>query len=66
VLMALVDEELAVRKNHARNGEWIDTTMRKVKIILSMDEDAYWQTYLKYINIDLKFAEEQRLNFVET
>ncbi|GKC02491.1 hypothetical protein Tco_0994101 [Tanacetum coccineum] len=30
VLMSLVDDELAVRKNHARNGEWINITMRKV------------------------------------
>ncbi|GJW91853.1 hypothetical protein Tco_0169406 [Tanacetum coccineum] len=29
VLMALADDELAVRKNHARNGEWIDITVRK-------------------------------------
>ncbi|GJZ11342.1 hypothetical protein Tco_0546101 [Tanacetum coccineum] len=58
VLMALVDDELSVEKNHARNGEWIDITMRKVNILLSMDEDAYWQTYLKYININLKFVEE--------
>ncbi|GJT65632.1 hypothetical protein Tco_1017112 [Tanacetum coccineum] len=29
VLMALADDELAVRKNLARNGEWIDITVRK-------------------------------------
>ncbi|GKD42544.1 retrovirus-related pol polyprotein from transposon TNT 1-94 [Tanacetum coccineum] len=29
VLMALADDELSVGKNHARNGEWIDITMRK-------------------------------------
>ncbi|GJY77328.1 hypothetical protein Tco_0482444 [Tanacetum coccineum] len=40
VLMALADDELFVGKNHARNGEWIDITMRNVNIILSMDEDA--------------------------
>ncbi|GJR33180.1 hypothetical protein Tco_1109412 [Tanacetum coccineum] len=57
VLMSLVDDELAVRKNHARNGEWINITMRKVNILLSMDEDVDWQNYLKYINIDLKFVE---------
>ncbi|GJX15146.1 hypothetical protein Tco_0206904 [Tanacetum coccineum] len=64
VLMALADDELTVGKNHARNGEWIDITMRKVNILLSMDEDSDWQTYLKYINIDLKFDEEQRLNLL--
>ncbi|GJR09550.1 hypothetical protein Tco_0792202 [Tanacetum coccineum] len=40
VLMALADDELTVGKNHARNGEWIDITMRKVNILLFMDEDA--------------------------
>nr|GFA61643.1 hypothetical protein [Tanacetum cinerariifolium]GFB00441.1 hypothetical protein [Tanacetum cinerariifolium] len=29
VLMALANDELTVGKNHARNGEWIDITMRK-------------------------------------
>ncbi|GKF86253.1 hypothetical protein Tco_0254080 [Tanacetum coccineum] len=64
VPMALADDDLTVRKNHARNGEWIDITTRKVNILLSMDEDADWQNYLKYINIDLKFVEEQRLNLL--
>ncbi|GJU60980.1 hypothetical protein Tco_1238746 [Tanacetum coccineum] len=58
VLMALADDELAVGNNHARNGEWIDITMRKENILLSMDEDSDWQTYLKYINMDIKFVEE--------
>ncbi|GJV27851.1 retrovirus-related pol polyprotein from transposon TNT 1-94 [Tanacetum coccineum] len=64
VLMALADDELAVGKNHASNGEWIDITIRKVNILLFMDEDADWQTYLKYINIDLKFVEEKLLNLL--
>ncbi|GJS58531.1 hypothetical protein Tco_0653315 [Tanacetum coccineum] len=29
-----------------------------------MDENGDWQNYLKYINIDLKFVEEQRLNLL--
>ncbi|GJZ87533.1 retrovirus-related pol polyprotein from transposon TNT 1-94 [Tanacetum coccineum] len=64
VLMALADDELSVGKNHARNGECIDITMRKVNIILFMNEDADWQNYLKYINVDLKFVEEQILNLL--
>ncbi|GJQ96901.1 retrovirus-related pol polyprotein from transposon TNT 1-94 [Tanacetum coccineum] len=64
VLMALADDELTVGKNHARNDEWIDITMRKINILLSMDEDADWQNYIKYINIDLKFVKEQRLNLL--
>ncbi|GJU50180.1 hypothetical protein Tco_1219735 [Tanacetum coccineum] len=62
VPMALADDELSVGKNHARNGECIDITMRKVNIIISMNEDADWQNYLKYINVDLKFVEEQIVN----
>ncbi|GKD33139.1 hypothetical protein Tco_1248648, partial [Tanacetum coccineum] len=31
VLMALADDELTVGKNYARNGKWIDITMRKVE-----------------------------------
>ncbi|GJZ16186.1 hypothetical protein Tco_0551863 [Tanacetum coccineum] len=40
-------------KNHARNGEGIDITIRKVNILLFMDEDSDWQNYLKHINVDL-------------
>nr|GEV34703.1 retrovirus-related Pol polyprotein from transposon TNT 1-94 [Tanacetum cinerariifolium] len=54
LLMALVDDEHTVGKNHARNGKWIDITMRNVNTLLSMDEDSDWQNYLKFINIDLK------------
>ncbi|GKD19466.1 hypothetical protein Tco_1208624 [Tanacetum coccineum] len=59
VLMALADVELTVGKSHARNDEWVDITMRKVNTLLFMDEDADWQNYLKYINIDPKFVKEQ-------
>ncbi|GKE14136.1 hypothetical protein Tco_1421713, partial [Tanacetum coccineum] len=62
VLIILADDELTVGKSHARNGEWVNITIRKVNTLLSMDEDSDWQNYLKYINIDLKFVEEQRLN----
>ncbi|GJY03460.1 hypothetical protein Tco_0369400 [Tanacetum coccineum] len=64
VLMALADDELSVGKNHARNGEWIDITMKKVNILLSVDENLDWQTYRKYINIDIKYVEDQRLNLL--
>ncbi|GKA89553.1 retrovirus-related pol polyprotein from transposon TNT 1-94 [Tanacetum coccineum] len=36
----------------------------EINILLSMDEDVDRQTYLIYINIDLKFVEEQRLNLL--
>nr|GEV26361.1 copia protein [Tanacetum cinerariifolium] len=31
VLMALADDELMVEKNHARNGKWIEITIRKAE-----------------------------------
>ncbi|GJY90702.1 hypothetical protein Tco_0505898 [Tanacetum coccineum] len=64
VVMALADDKITVGKNLARNGEWIDITIKKVNILLFMDEDADWKNYLKYINIDLKFVEEHRLNLL--
>ena len=57
------DNKLAVGKSHARNGEWVNITMRKVNILLSMDDDSDWKSYLDYINVDFKYVEEQRLNF---
>ncbi|GKE11767.1 hypothetical protein Tco_1415318 [Tanacetum coccineum] len=62
VLMALADDELTIGNSHARNGEWVEITIRKVNTLLSMDEEADWQNYRKCINIDLKFIEERRLN----
>ncbi|MGM2984712.1 hypothetical protein, partial [Bacillus cereus group sp. BC60] len=55
-LMAISEvNKLVVGKNHARNGEWVNITMGKVHIVLSMDDDSDWQNYLNYINVDLKF-----------
>ncbi|GKA78243.1 retrovirus-related pol polyprotein from transposon TNT 1-94 [Tanacetum coccineum] len=66
VLMALADDELVVGKNYARNGEWIDITMRKVNILLSMDEDADWQNYLKRILVPESQAVNESLKPTET
>nr|GEU56172.1 retrovirus-related Pol polyprotein from transposon TNT 1-94 [Tanacetum cinerariifolium] len=63
VLMALADDELTVRKNHARNGKWVDITMRKVNTLLSMDEDADWQNYLKDELLILKQAKLDAVTF---
>ncbi|GJV09203.1 retrovirus-related pol polyprotein from transposon TNT 1-94 [Tanacetum coccineum] len=63
VLMALADDELIVGKNHAHNGEWIDITIRKLNILISMDEDADWQNYLKDELLILKQAKLDAVNF---
>nr|GFA18918.1 hypothetical protein [Tanacetum cinerariifolium] len=49
VLMALADDELTVGKSHARNGGWVDITIRKVNTLFSMDEDADWKNNLKIL-----------------
>ncbi|GJY01835.1 retrovirus-related pol polyprotein from transposon TNT 1-94 [Tanacetum coccineum] len=63
VLMALADDELTVGKSHARNGEWVDITIRKVNTLLSMDEDADWQNYLKDELLILKQAKLDAVTF---
>ncbi|GKC97723.1 hypothetical protein Tco_1167998, partial [Tanacetum coccineum] len=61
VPMDLDDDELTVGKNHARNGEWVDIAIRKVNTLLSMDEDAEWQNYLKD---ELLILEQAKLDAV--
>ncbi|GKC08837.1 hypothetical protein Tco_1000447 [Tanacetum coccineum] len=56
VLLALADDELIVGKNHARNGEWIDITMRKLNHALQkqLKEEKKinekWLTSLKKVS----------------
>ncbi|GJZ23596.1 retrovirus-related pol polyprotein from transposon TNT 1-94 [Tanacetum coccineum] len=37
-LMALADDELTVGKSHARNGEWVDITIRKDSLLHDMQK----------------------------
>ncbi|GJX35671.1 retrovirus-related pol polyprotein from transposon TNT 1-94 [Tanacetum coccineum] len=55
--------KLTVGKSHARNGEWVDITIRKVNTLLSMDEDADWQNYLKDELLTLKQAKLDVVTF---
>ena len=50
------DDKLAVGKSHARNGEWVNITMKKVNLLLSMDGDSDWQNFLNYFHVELKFV----------
>ncbi|GKG39692.1 hypothetical protein Tco_0463837, partial [Tanacetum coccineum] len=34
------EEQLIVRKNHAKNGEWVNIILRNINILLAMDEDV--------------------------
>ncbi|GKC08168.1 hypothetical protein Tco_0999778 [Tanacetum coccineum] len=63
VLMALADDELTVGKSHARNDEWVDITIRKVNTLLSMDEDADCQNYLKDELLILKQSKLDAVTF---
>ncbi|GJR61323.1 putative RNA-directed DNA polymerase, eukaryota, reverse transcriptase zinc-binding domain protein, partial [Tanacetum coccineum] len=45
-------------------AETYDWDEEEVNILLSMDDDSDWKTFLKYINIDLKYVEEQRLDLL--
>ncbi|GKG00474.1 hypothetical protein Tco_0302164, partial [Tanacetum coccineum] len=46
-LMALADDELTVRKNHARNGKWIDITTRKINYRVLVPESQAVNESLK-------------------
>ncbi|GJW87917.1 retrovirus-related pol polyprotein from transposon TNT 1-94 [Tanacetum coccineum] len=63
ILMALANDEITIGKYHARNGEWVDITIRKVNTLLSMDEDTDWQNYLKDELLILKQAKLDAVTF---
>nr|GFB35866.1 hypothetical protein [Tanacetum cinerariifolium] len=58
VLMALVDDELAVEKNHASNGEWINITLRKYRADLL----AFKQAKLNVLTFQIQNTELTKLN----
>ncbi|GJT87445.1 retrovirus-related pol polyprotein from transposon TNT 1-94 [Tanacetum coccineum] len=58
VLMALADDELTVGKNHARNGEWIDITMRKCRDDLLV----FKQAKLDVVTFQIQNTELTKLN----
>ncbi|GJY87120.1 hypothetical protein Tco_0501748 [Tanacetum coccineum] len=62
VLMALAEENDAVSKEGARNGEWIKISMRKVHTLFEVEENDDRKVCLDYLCIDLNYVEEQRSN----
>ncbi|GKC97593.1 retrovirus-related pol polyprotein from transposon TNT 1-94 [Tanacetum coccineum] len=58
VLMALVDDELDVGKNHARNDEWIDITIRKCRDDLLI----FKQAKLDAVTFQIQNTELAKLN----
>ncbi|GKC51520.1 hypothetical protein Tco_1074265 [Tanacetum coccineum] len=57
VLMALDDDELYVGKNHARNGEWIDITMKKLKHALQDQLKKERKVNEKWLNSSKKVSQ---------
>ncbi|GKE66191.1 retrovirus-related pol polyprotein from transposon TNT 1-94 [Tanacetum coccineum] len=64
VLMALVEDNDAVSKEGARNGEWVKISMRKVHTFLEIEDNDDRKNYLYYLCIDLNYVEEQKNNLM--
>ncbi|GJZ17535.1 hypothetical protein Tco_0553658, partial [Tanacetum coccineum] len=64
VLMALTEDNEAVNKEGARNGEWVKISMRKVHTLLKMEDNDDRKKYLDYLCIDLNYVEEQSNNLM--
>ncbi|GJV62463.1 hypothetical protein Tco_1468563 [Tanacetum coccineum] len=56
VLMALAEENDAISKEGARNGEWVKISMRKVHTLLEMEDNDDRKTYLDYLSDDTKVS----------
>ncbi|GKD97089.1 hypothetical protein Tco_1380986, partial [Tanacetum coccineum] len=64
VLMVLAEENDVVRKEGARNDEWVKISMRKVHTLLGMKDNDDRKIYLDYLCIDLNYVKEQRNNLL--
>ncbi|GKF11208.1 retrovirus-related pol polyprotein from transposon TNT 1-94, partial [Tanacetum coccineum] len=64
VLMALAEENDAVSKDGAKNGEWVKISMRKVHTLLEIEDNDDREVCLDYLCIDLNYVEEQRSNLL--
>ncbi|GJZ51408.1 hypothetical protein Tco_0605923 [Tanacetum coccineum] len=60
VQMAQAEDNDAISKEGARNGEWVKISIRKVHTLLEMEDNDDRKTYLDYLCIDLDYVEEQK------
>nr|GFC07113.1 retrovirus-related Pol polyprotein from transposon TNT 1-94 [Tanacetum cinerariifolium] len=58
------EDEPSVGKADARSGQWVDITIKKVHILLSMTDDDERKHVLDYTHVDLHYVEDQRKNLV--
>ncbi|GJX37471.1 hypothetical protein Tco_0250774 [Tanacetum coccineum] len=64
-LMALAKEErVSVSKECARNGEWVQISIRKVHTLLKLEDNDERKSVLDYLCIDLNYVEDQRNNLL--
>ncbi|GJY87433.1 retrovirus-related pol polyprotein from transposon TNT 1-94 [Tanacetum coccineum] len=64
VHMALAEDNEVVRKEGAKNEEWVKISMSKVHTLLEMEDNDDRKNYLDYLCIDLNYIEEQRNNLL--
>ncbi|GKD38329.1 retrovirus-related pol polyprotein from transposon TNT 1-94 [Tanacetum coccineum] len=62
--MAIAEEEPSIGKNDVRSGQWVEITMKKVQILLSMTDGDERKHVLDYTHVDLHYVEDQRKNLL--
>nr|GEU81096.1 retrovirus-related Pol polyprotein from transposon TNT 1-94 [Tanacetum cinerariifolium] len=62
--MAIAEDEPSVGKSIARSGHWVEITMKKVHILLSMTDNKEQKHVLDYTHVDFQYVEDQRINLV--
>nr|GEV72987.1 hypothetical protein [Tanacetum cinerariifolium] len=63
-IMEITEDEPSVGKANARLGQWVDITMKKLHILLSMTDGDERKYVLDYTHVDLHYGEDQRKNLV--
>ncbi|GKA71435.1 retrovirus-related pol polyprotein from transposon TNT 1-94 [Tanacetum coccineum] len=62
--MAISDDEPSMGKYDARYGQWVKITMKKVHILISMNDGDERKHVLDYTMVDLHYVEDQSKNLL--
>ncbi|GJT29641.1 retrovirus-related pol polyprotein from transposon TNT 1-94 [Tanacetum coccineum] len=62
--MAIIKDEPVVGKTNARSGQWVKITMKKVQILLTLNDVDVRKHVLYYNKVDLHYVEDQRKNLL--